>query len=182
MKYLLTDQETERLQFRKLEIRDFEVWQELFFDETTKKMLGMQAFKTSKECCEKWFEWTFHRYKNNLGGQNILLEKSTGKIIGQAGLLVREVNGNQEIEIAYSILRNHRRNGFALEAIRKCKDFAFENNFHERLISMIIPENINSKKTAEKNGLQYKEQIYVNHQKFDIHEITKEIWRKSTAI
>ena len=47
---------------------------------------------------------------------------------------------------------------------------------------MIIPENINSKKTAEKNGLQYKEQIYVNHQKFDIHEITKEIWRKSTAI
>ena len=81
-----------------------------------------------------------------------ILEKSTGKIIGQAGLLVREVNGNQEIESAYSILRNHRRNGFALEAIRKCKDFAFENNFHERLISMIIPENINSKKTAEKNG------------------------------
>lgn len=80
MKYLLTDQETERLQFRKLEIRDFEVWQELFFDETTKKMLGMQAFKTPKECCEKWFEWTFHRYKNNLGGQNILLEKSLDKL------------------------------------------------------------------------------------------------------
>ena len=179
MKYLLTDQETERLQFRKLEIRDFEVWQELFFDETTKKMLGMQAFKTPKECCEKWFEWTFHRYKNNLGGQNILLEKSTGKIIGQAGLLVREVNGNQEIEIAYSILRNHRRNGFALEAIRKCKDFAFENNFHERLISIIHPENINSKKVALKNGMTFKKQIEYSGNMMDVFEIKKSDWEDS---
>lgn len=98
-------------------------------------MLECKLSKRRRMLAKKWFEWTFHRYENNLGGQNILMEKSTGKIIGQAGLLVSKgVNGNQEIEIAYSILRNHRRNGFfALEAIRK-SDFAFENNFHERLI------------------------------------------------
>ena len=51
MKYLLTHQETERLKFRKLEVSDFEVWQELFVEENTRKMLGMQDFKSSKECC-----------------------------------------------------------------------------------------------------------------------------------
>ena len=176
MKYLLTHQETERLKFRKLEASDFEVWQELFVEENTRKMLGMQDFKSPKECCEKWFEWTFHRYENNLGGQNILIEKSSGEIVGQAGLLVREVSGNQELEIAYSILPKNRQKGFALEAAGKCKNFAFENDFHHRLISMIIPENSNSKKTAEKNGLKFKEQIVFHEQLFDIHEITKENW------
>lgn len=176
MKYLLTNQETDRLKFRKLEISDFEVWQKLFVEENTRKMLGMQDFKTPKECCEKWFEWTFHRYENDLGGQNILVEKSSDEIIGQAGLLVRDVEGNQEIEIAYSILPQHRKKGFALEAAEKCKDFAFENDFHQRLISMIIPENINSKRTTEKNGLKFKEQIVFHEQLFDIHEITKDQW------
>lgn len=159
MKYLLTNQETERLKFRNLEIADFEVWKSLFLDENTKELLGMQEFKTAEECCEKWFEWTFHRYENDLGGQNILVEKSSREIIGQAGLLIREIDGNQEMEIAYSILPQHREKGFALEAARKCRDFAFENNFHSRLISMIIPENIPSKTTAEKNGLKFKEQL-----------------------
>lgn len=176
MRYLLTNQATDRLKFRKLEVSDFEVWQELFVEEYTRKMLGMQGFKTPKECCEKWFEWTFNRYENNLGGQNILIEKSSGKIIGQAGLLVREVDEKQEIEIAYSILPQHRQKGFALESAGKCRDFAFENKFHERLISMIIPENISSKKTAEKNGLRFKEQIIFHEQRFDIHEITINQW------
>lgn len=177
MKYLLTNQETERLKFRPLELADFEVWKALFLDEYTKELLGMQEFKTAEECCEKWFEWTFHRYEKDLGGQNILIEKSSGEIIGQAGLLVREIDGNQEMEIAYSILPQHREKGFALEAAGKCRDFAFENNFHSRLISMIIPENIPSKKTAEKNGLKFKEQLIFHDKLFDIHEIKKEDWK-----
>ncbi len=89
MKYLLTHQETERLLFRKLENSDFDHWLELFDDEHTTKMLGMENFKTPKERCKKWFEWTFHRYENNLGGQNVLISKETQQLIGQCGLLVR---------------------------------------------------------------------------------------------
>lgn len=66
MKFLLTHQQTERLLFRKLEPGDFEKWLELFNDENTARMLGMEHFKTPAERCEKWFEWTFYRYENNL--------------------------------------------------------------------------------------------------------------------
>ena len=49
MKYLLTYQQTTRLQFRKLQLSDFEIWLELFKDENTAKMLGMEGFKLLKK-------------------------------------------------------------------------------------------------------------------------------------
>ncbi len=64
MKYLLTNEESERLKFRKLEDNDFKIWIDLFEDEETAILLGMGEYKTPQERCEKWFEWTFHRYEN----------------------------------------------------------------------------------------------------------------------
>lgn len=176
MKYLLTNQQTERLHFRTLEQSDFKNWLKLFEDEQTARMLGMDNFKTPKECCEKWFEWTFHRYKNNLGGQNVLISKENNQLVGQCGLLVREVENEFELEIAYSILPEFRGKGFAIEAARKCRDFAFESQFHNRLISIIIPENDNSKNVALKNGMSFKKQIDYSRKKMDLFQITKQDW------
>ncbi|QDP85511.1 GNAT family N-acetyltransferase [Chryseobacterium sp. SNU WT5] len=181
MKFLLTNQETERLKFRKLNDNDFEEWQELFEDEEVTRLLGMHEFKTPRERCEKWFEWTFHRYKNDLGGQNILISKINNQIVGQCGLLVREVENKFEIEIAYSILPKFRQNGFATESAMKCRDFAFENNFHNRLISIINAENLNSKNVALKNGLNYSHEIIYNDQKMDLYTIEIKDWQLNTT-
>lgn len=178
MKFLLTNQETERLTFRKLENSDFEIWLNLFEDETTSKMLGMDGFKTAKERCEKWFEWTFHRYENNLGGQNVLILKKNNELVGQCGLLVREVENAFELEVAYSILPDFRMKGFAIEAAKKCRDFAFENNFHDRLVSIIVPENEPSKNVALKNGMKFLKNIDYNHKKMDLFQIAKEEWKE----
>lgn len=169
MKYLLADQETERLLFRKLEYSDFEQWLTLF-DDNTAKMLGMEEFKTDKERCEKWFEWTFERYEKNLGGQNVLISKESNQLVGQCGLLVRE------IEISYSILQKFRGKGYAAEGVKKCKDFAFENNFHDRLVSIIIPENLPSKNVALNNKMKFVKQIDYNQRKMDLFRILKTEW------
>lgn len=176
MKYLLTNQQTERLHFRTLEQSDFENWFKLFEDEQTARMLGMDDFKTPKECCERWFEMTFYIYKNNLGGQNVLISKENNQLVGQCGLLVREVENKFELEIAYSILPQFRGKGFAIEAAKKCRDFAFESQFHNRLISIIIPENENSKNVALKNGMSFKKQIDYSGKKMDLFQITKQDW------
>ncbi|AZB28192.1 MULTISPECIES: GNAT family N-acetyltransferase [Chryseobacterium] len=176
MKYLLTNQQTKKLLFRKLENSDFENWLKLFEDEQTAKMLGMDNFETPKERCEKWFEWTFHRYENNLGGQNVLISKENNQLVGQCGLLVREVENEFELEIAYSILPQFRGKGFAIEAAKKCRDFAFESEFHDRLVSIIIPENENSKNVALKNGMSFKKQIDYSRKKMDLFQVTKQYW------
>ncbi|MCU7602889.1 GNAT family N-acetyltransferase, partial [Riemerella anatipestifer] len=179
MKYLLINEETERLKFRKLENSDFETWLELFKDEYTTKMLGMDEYKTSNERCEKWFEWTFNRYENNLGGQNVLILKESNKLIGQCGLLAREVENQFELEIAYSILPKYRMQGFAVESAKKCRDFAFEHNFHDRLVSIIVPENENSKNVALKNGMSFSRKIQYNNKEMDLFQVSKSEWKRS---
>ena len=178
MKYTLDGQETERLKFRPLKDTDFEQWTELFNDKEVSKVLGMYEMGSPKEQCEKWFEWTYDRYKNDLGGQNILIEKSTNKIIGQSGLLVREMDGIKEMEVAYSILPNSRQKGFATEASKKCRDYAFQNNFAERLISIINIKNPNSGNVALNNGMSNNRTIDFHGNPVNIYQITIDEWKK----
>lgn len=110
------------------------------------------------------------------GGQNVLISKADHQLIGQCGLLVREVEEAAELEIAYSILPLFRGKGFALEAARKCRDFAFENQLHHRLVSIIIPENDNSKKVALNNGLTFRRNIDYSGKKMDLFQMNREDW------
>jgi len=154
MKYTLKGQETERLKFRLLNSEDFDDCIELFKDNEVCRFLGLDKIESPNERCKLWFEITFERYKNDLGGLTVLLDKKTNKIVGQSGLLVREIEGKQEIEISYSILPEYRKKGYATESTEKCKNFAFENKFSESLISIIHTENINSENIAKKNGMR----------------------------
>lgn len=177
MKYTLEGQETERLKFRLLTIEDFDVWIELFENIEVCRFLGVDKIETPNERCKLWFEMTFERYKNDLGGANVLLDKSTNKIIGQSGLIVREIEGKQEIEIAYSILPEYRKKGFASEATKKCKDFAFENNFSPSLISIINTENSNSEKVAKNNGMRNDKSIEYHGMPVNIYRIDIDQWK-----
>lgn len=177
MKYTLEGQETERLKFRLLNREDFDVWIELFENIEVCRFLGVDKIETPHERCKLWFEMTFERYNNNLGGANVLLDKFTNKIIGQSGLIVREIEGKQEIEIAYSILPEYRKKGFASESTKKCKDFAFENNFTQSLISIINTENSNSEKVAENNGMRNDKTIEYNGMLVNIYRIDIDDWK-----
>jgi [ribosomal protein S5]-alanine N-acetyltransferase len=106
----------------------------------------------------------FHRYENNLGGMNALINKTTGEFIGQSGLLVQTVDNMVELEVAYSILPKHRGKGYAPEAAKKCIDFSFENSLKESLISIIHKDNVESQRVAFKNGLTLEKQtMYDNN-------------------
>lgn len=111
-----------------------------------------------------------------MGGQNVLVSKETNQLVGQCGLLVREIDNSFEIEIAYSILQKFRGNGYAIESAKKCRDFAFENNFHDRLVSIIIPENKSSKNVAERNGMKLMKRINYGSKQMDLFQITKLEW------
>jgi len=101
-KYLLTGQESERLRFRKLERNDFDTWLTFHEEPRSFEFWGGMP-KDPIEACEHWFEKAFHRYENELGGMNVLINKNTDAFIGQCGLLVQIVDGIQELEVGYSI-------------------------------------------------------------------------------
>lgn len=150
--YLLTGQETERLRFRQLERSDFDTWLP-FHQNPSSNNFWVGLPDDPMVACQQWFDKAFHRYENELGGMNVLIHKETNEFIGQCGLLVQTVDDIKELEIGYSILPQHWKQGYATEAAQKCKAFAQENKFAASLISTIHIDNIPSQKVALNNGM-----------------------------
>lgn len=182
-KYLLEGQQSERLYFRKLEESDFENW--LAFCSDPSSLEYMLIAKSVPEDpairCRMWFDKIFNRYENNLGGLNVLIDKNTNEFIGQCGLLIQTVDEIEEMEIGYSIMPRHRKKGYALEAAKKCKDFAFENNLRESLISTIHIDNANSAKVAIANGMKLDKKTIYSDNPVDIFRIFRNEWMKTNA-
>ncbi|MCB0371634.1 MAG: GNAT family N-acetyltransferase [Muricauda sp.] len=151
-KYLLENQASERLIFRKLEPSDFGYW--LPFYHNPKSTQYWEGLPTDPvEACQVQFDRIFERYDQDLGGMNALISKETGKLMGICGLLVQLVDDMEELEIGYSILPEFWLKGYAFEAAHKCKEYAFDNQFSDSLISIIHVDNVPSQKVALKNGM-----------------------------
>lgn len=151
-KYLLENESTDRLLFRRLRESDFNDWLPFYFNpRSTQFWEGLPS--DPMEACQVQFDRIFERYEKDLGGMNALIQKESGKLVGICGLLVQEVDNIQELEIGYSILPEFWLQRFAFEAAQKCKEFAFHNHFSDSLISIIHINNIPSQKVAFKNGM-----------------------------
>jgi RimJ/RimL family protein N-acetyltransferase len=112
---------------------------------------------------EEWIARNLRRCANDGHGLWAMILKSTKELIGDCGLVVQEVDGANEIEIGYHVRRDLWGNGFATEAARGCRDFGFSHLNAKRLISLIRPENLASRRVAEKNGMTvWKEVVRVN--------------------
>lgn len=153
MNFLLEEQESERLFFRKIQQSDFNVWLPFHQDSRTSEFWNGLP-KDPEAACKEDFEITFFRYKNDLGGKMALISKATEELVGLSGLLVQEVDGNKELEIAYSLLPKFWKQGYAIEAAAQCKSYAGANKLAKSLISIIHVDNIPSQQVALKNGMR----------------------------
>lgn len=172
MKYLLHDQQTRRLLFRSIQESDFNTWIEFFKDPRTSEH-WVETRSTPESDCTQWYEKQWLRYIEDRGGMNALIEKSTGLLVGHAGLLVQEVDDKNELEVAYSLLPAFWNQGYASEAAMLCKKVAFEKEYATSLISIISLSNLPSQRVAIKNGMMIDKQtvyrgnpVYI----FRVHE------------
>lgn len=160
MSYLLEGEQTKRLLFRKLREEDFNIWLRYFNDSLTNKYWSPK-YENAREACRLWFDNTFIRYQNNTGGMHVIIEKSTGELAGQCGLLLQSVDNVEELEVAYSLLPQFRGKGLAQEAAYKCIEHAFTHKLRDSVISIIHENNIESERVAIKNNMHvWKRTIY----------------------
>jgi RimJ/RimL family protein N-acetyltransferase len=152
MNFQLFGEQTERLVFKKLEPTDFSDCLRFFLDPRSNRY-WKSDISSPLELANQWFAKQQWRYENNKGAINLLIQKQSNEIIGWCGLIVQTIDGKEELEVAYSIIPTHWKNGYATEAAKKCMECAFHNNWAESVISIIHVDNIESQRVAIKNGL-----------------------------
>lgn len=102
---------------------------------------------------EQWIERNRHRYRDDGVGLWAMELTKTGEMIGDCGVIVQQVEGERLYEIGYHLRRDFWGQGLATEAAIACRDWAFAHLKTDHLISLIRPENLPSRRVAERNGM-----------------------------
>ena len=87
-----------------------------------------------------------------------VVTRSDDVLVGYCGFLHQDVDGEKEIEIGYRLHPDYWNRGIATEAARKVRDHAFGDLELPRVISLIHPDNVASRRVAEKIGMLFERQ------------------------
>lgn len=142
--------ETSRLTLREFTLDDVEALTLVLSDAETMRFYPAPLDRLG---VQRWIERNLERYAKNGHGLWAMVLKSTDEMIGDCGLTLQNVDGVDEVEIGYHLRRDLWKHGFATEAARACRDFGFGHLPVDRIISLIRPENLPSRRVAEKNEM-----------------------------
>jgi len=161
--------ETERLRLRLFSHDDLSVMFVLNTDPEVVKYADTPA-SDMNEVRQRLEEGPLHDYEKYGYGRFAVELKETGKVIGFCG--VKYLPEIELPEVGYRFLKEYWGRGIATEAARVCVDFAREDIKVEKLIALIIPENIGSIRVAEKLGMTKGPLIHI----YDVDAYQYEMW------
>jgi RimJ/RimL family protein N-acetyltransferase len=105
--------------------------------------------------------------------------RSDGEYLGQVGLLHwDDVDGREDVEVAYMLRPQFWGSGYASEAARACRDWAFANLDVDRVVSFIVVENTPSIAVAQRNDMTRVKRLEQNRLGMPIYvyAIARERW------
>ena len=142
--------ETERLYFRRMNQNDFKSLCKILQDEKT--MYAYEGALNDEEV-QEWLDRQISRYEKWGFGLWAMVLKETDEMIGQCGLTMQPWKEEEVLEVGYLLQRNYWHKGYATEAARACKKYAFEILNAKEVCSIIRDTNAASQKVAVRNGM-----------------------------
>lgn len=142
--------ETERLFLRELTADDFDALYEVLADSD---IMQHYPYIFDESRVRNWINKNIERYEIFGFGLWAVCLKETGEMIGDCGITMQNINGMIKPEIGYHINKKYQRHGYAKEAARACRDWAFENTPFNILYSYMKKTNVASVATAMANGM-----------------------------
>jgi RimJ/RimL family protein N-acetyltransferase len=139
--------ETERLRLREWREADLAPFVSFGADETTARFLSETGNpgEAWRRMALQVGHWALRGY-----GAWALEEKASGQWIGYGGLW--NPHGWPEPELMWGLAPGARGRGYATEAARRARDFAYRQLGWTTLISCIAPENVASQRVAHRLG------------------------------
>lgn len=165
--------ETERLFLREMTPNDFQALYNVLADSDIMKYY---PYVFDENRVRSWIEKNIERYRIFGFGLWAVVLKQTGEVIGDCGLTMQNINGSIRPEIGYHINKNHQRRGYATEAARQCRNWAFSNTPFNVLYSYMKKENAASGAVAMANGMRLVEEFADNEGATIVYAITRDEW------
>ncbi|MBA4383380.1 MAG: hypothetical protein C0410_01455 [Anaerolinea sp.] len=143
--------ETSRLQLRRIEESDRELFQRLFCDSDMMKYLG--GTWTVELAVETLHEWRDEWGKNNYY-YGVIGLKSSNEVVGIAGFTEDTNPQEPGLEFSWFVLPEHQKKGYASEITRALLEFVFDVLKKDRLFAETHPDNAASNHVLKKLGFK----------------------------
>ncbi len=140
-------------------LREYREQDKAFVIRLLSESLAMTFFPPEKiaEHAQLWLEDQWHSYGTH-GFGIWLLESLTGEVLGQCGLMMRNIEDRQRIELGFSILRAHRGRGLATGAARAVIAWAGQKGM-DQPVAVIAPDNDPARRVLEHCGFRFQKEF-----------------------
>lgn len=142
---------TERLALRELTLDDLDALRAALDNESTRVHY---PYTFDEARVRWWIERSLERYRTFGFGLWAVTLRETGELIGDCGLTMQNIHGVIRPEVGYHIHSARWRQGYATEAARAVRAWAFEHTPFRRVYSYMRKANVASSATARASGMR----------------------------
>ena len=171
--------QTPRLILRSFREEDVDVMAQLFANPNFMRF-SLGVFTERKQTIafiEKVMDWD----RAGIPSQFAVVPRGQDAIIGYCGFFYHPEHGIEDIEIGYRLHPDYWNRGLITEAARAVRDYGFRDRKLSRVISLIHPENVPSRRVAAKNGMTVEKKITFRGFPTLVYAITREEWLANHA-
>jgi [ribosomal protein S5]-alanine N-acetyltransferase len=166
--------ETPRLILRKFVPEDADALARVVSDPETMRYYPVRFDRAGVEA---WVARNVRRYQAEGYGLWAMDLKATG----DCGITQQEVDGEALLEIGYHLRHDMWGQGLATEGARACRDYGFQQLKADVLISLIPPENVPSRRVAERNDMKVWKETMRARLLHLVYRVRREEWDAASS-
>ncbi len=163
--------ETPRLLLRPMQPDDLDRLMAIFGDPKVMAVFGVPPF--NRDQMAGWLQEALDHHTAHGYAVRAVILKSSGDLIGDCGLELKDVDGVLIPELGYDFASAYWNQDYATEAARAVRDDAFGRLGLLKLISLIRVGNLPSRRVAEKVGMRYLREMVSYERPYWLFEIER---------
>ncbi len=168
---------TRRLLLREMTEGDIPDLEEMLLDP---EVMYAYPHTFTKEDVENRLARQQQRYRQDGFGLWAVVLRSTGEMVGQAGLTWQDCEGQPVLEVGYLLKKRFWHQGYASEAARACRDYAFRVLGAEKVSSIIKTDNLASIRVAQRNGMAREKAFTAHYYNVPVPHYLYTVWKDDT--